>query len=1283
MNLKHFLSVAGLVCCSMLSTAASGPVEELAAQIEKRIRPVVFPGRTFDIREYGAVRGGQTDCLPAIRAAIDACTQSGGGRVLVPEGLYFVKGPVVLKSHVELHLAEGAELRFSSDEKDYLPAVPTRWEGTEVFNYSPLIYAYHVNNIGVTGKGVVNGQGTKNFATWKPGQKSDQRALRRMGTDLRPLSERLFGEGHRLRPALLEPVGCSDVLIEGITLVDAPFWVIHPVSCENVTVRGVTVYSLNQNSDGCDPESSVNVLIEDCNFTTGDDGIAIKSGRDNDAWRIGQPTENVLVRNCTFRSRTNGVCIGSEISGGVRNVCVMDCDIPLSRNGIYFKSNLDRGGYVENVRVKGIRADTLGEALIRFESDYKSESRENYPTRFRGFLFEEMTCGVAGQCGIEIGGFAALPIREVTVRDVTLGRTPEPLRINHAEEVELSGVTMNGRPVVYNTRPDRCISLDGRWNVAISDGEPAVFGSEVPVPGVITQAVPSLGEDLDANGTDTVGYDYVWYLREFEVRGAENYPRAVLKLRAKYNAKVFLNGKEIGEDLHTTYSHGTFDVSDALVRNGKNRLVVRVGSWNTATSPSKENSAEWWRNSRAPGIWDDVTLELGQNVSVKHMKILPDLKSSSTECVVTVDNRERGSQTVKVLAAVMDGDREVSRAETSLEVPAVGDGQAVLKVPSGMLRPWSPGKEGTPKLYRMTVAVTASDGRLLSRKSDDFGYRSIEVAGRDVLLNGKKILFRAENVAFVRALNRWADAVFDEAWIRAFLRAAVQEYNFNYLRIHLGHAYGKWYDIADQEGIMLQDEWRYMHDDEPVGKDREDAVTEFTRWVEQNVNHPSIVTWDQENEGNVKLEELKAALRRYDPTRLWGEDDFEARHIYEYTENIVKSPEHAISGTKPSTVLESCRLWTNEYGLLEPRENFKTSRTASGWGLFNYTREDVARLLADLHADLGTFYRSRRIQAWAPFALLSGAVNGHNFYKGNIVDSLSPQPNLLVLKKLNEPVGTSVEMLQAREWYKDKTLYAPGRRYAKKVWVWNDRNEPVEVELTVGLANEAGETLSVRRQRLTVPASGAVARELSFTMPREEGVYRIEPSLTLPDSVRIGGPGRRLMVARRLTSRIEEYMAFGGRRKPVEGSRSLMEHFIGREVPLQVQYRIEEALQGGLLDKMDYSDDPARMYTVQSTYYYDRTRQDITTLVFDKDGTVVSSTKAEAMPYVSLPAPIKKTIVEVIGKVPVDESKITRRRAGADSLYEISMIGSDLKYKLTISDSGELKDKKVSRKKSR
>ncbi len=193
-----------------------------------------------------------------------------------------------------------------------------------------------------------------------------------------------------------------------------------------------------------------------------------------------------------------------------------------------------------------------------------------------------------------------------------------------------------------------------------------------------------------------------------------------------------------------------------------------------------------------------------------------------------------------------------------------------MKVPSEMLQYWTAGKEGTPKQYCMNVCVAdAQGGNIVSDKSTMFGYRNIEVQGKDVLLNGEKIMFRAENIAFVRALNRWQNVMFDETWIRNFLRTAVQDYNFNYLRIHLGHAYSKWYEIADQEGIMLQDEWRYMHDDEPVGKDLEEVGIEFRRWIKQNVNHPSIVTWDQENEGHVRLEDLKAELRKYDPTRLW------------------------------------------------------------------------------------------------------------------------------------------------------------------------------------------------------------------------------------------------------------------------------------------------------------------------------------------------------------------------------------------------------------------------------
>ena len=213
----------------------------MVKQIEKQISAPVFPDRDYPVTRYGATDDASADSRPAILQAIDRCSSDGGGRVVIPRGRFFCKGPIVLKSNVNLHLEEGAELIFSADEKDYLPAVPTRWEGTEVFNYSPLVYAYNVKNIAITGKGTLNGQGSKNIATWKPRQKPDQKKLRKMGTELVPLYERVFGEGHLLRPAFVEPVSCTNVLIEGITLIDSPFWVIHPLFCENVTVRGVRV----------------------------------------------------------------------------------------------------------------------------------------------------------------------------------------------------------------------------------------------------------------------------------------------------------------------------------------------------------------------------------------------------------------------------------------------------------------------------------------------------------------------------------------------------------------------------------------------------------------------------------------------------------------------------------------------------------------------------------------------------------------------------------------------------------------------------------------------------------------------------------------------------------------------------------------------------------------------------------------------------------------------------------------------------------------------------------
>ena len=416
-------------------------------EIEKAIVAPAFANRTFLITAYGATGDGVSDALPAIKKAIDSCSYSGGGMVVIPKGSYFSKGTIVLKSNVNLHLEEGAEILFSTDEKDYLPAVLTRWEGTEVYNYSPLIYAYNVKNIAITGKGVINGQGSKNIAKWRDIQKEDQKLLRKMGTEVRPVYERLFGEGHVLRPAVIEPVSCSNVLIEGIKVIDGTFWTIHPLCCTNVTVRGVDVDSHNFNSDGVDPESCFNVLIENCSFRTADDGIAIKSGRDNDAWRVGQPSENIIIRNCLFDSKVNGVCIGSEISGGVRNVFIENITILSCAEALYFKSNLDRGGYIQNVHSRNVTVKNECTTLIKFEPNYKDESKNNFPTQFKGFTFKNIQAKKANESGIDISGFEGMPVEDVSIENLTVKTTPTPLIMKNAKNVSFKKVTINEKKI--------------------------------------------------------------------------------------------------------------------------------------------------------------------------------------------------------------------------------------------------------------------------------------------------------------------------------------------------------------------------------------------------------------------------------------------------------------------------------------------------------------------------------------------------------------------------------------------------------------------------------------------------------------------------------------------------------------------------------------------------------------------------------------------------------------------------------------------------------------------
>lgn len=431
-----------------------------AAEIIAKLDSVnSFQDVTYVITDFGAKGDNKTPCKDAFDKAMTQCSDNGGGTIQVPAGDYYINGPLVFKSNVQVNLQKGATLYFSTDENDYLPAVLTRWEGTELYNYSPFIYAYHVHNIALTGEGTINGNGSKKFAPWNNIQTADQKKLREMGRDVEPVWKRVFGSGHVLRPGFVEPFGCTNVRIEGITVLDSPFWVIHPIFCTNVIVRGVTVMSKNYNNDGCDPESCTNVLIENCDFTTGDDGIAIKSGRDNDAWRVGQPTENVVIRNCTFNSKINGFCIGSEMAGGVRNVFVEDITLTQSSNAIYFKSNLDRGAYIEDVYVRNIKADNVRTALIRFEPDYKSERSSFHPTAFRNFLIENVSCKNSGEVGIYLNGFEGYPPKDITLRGITINTTPVPYCMQNSENVIFDNVKINDKTLDRTPAPAPLIKL--------------------------------------------------------------------------------------------------------------------------------------------------------------------------------------------------------------------------------------------------------------------------------------------------------------------------------------------------------------------------------------------------------------------------------------------------------------------------------------------------------------------------------------------------------------------------------------------------------------------------------------------------------------------------------------------------------------------------------------------------------------------------------------------------------------------------------------------------------
>ncbi|WP_426052345.1 glycoside hydrolase family 28 protein [Bacillus sp. DC4300-2b2] len=423
-------------------------------QVLKQIKAPQFPDRELNVVHYGADAEGKELSTNAIQSAIDDAHLLKGGRVLIPEGT-FVTGALELKSNVELHLHEKAYVTFSQDPKDYLPLVLTRYEGVELYNYSPLIYAHHAENIAITGAGTLDGRGDEHhWWPWKygtngqPSQDQDRQLLFEMAEKRIPVEEREFGEGHYLRSSFIQPYQCHHVLIEGVTVKDSPMWQIHPVLSSNVIVRGVKIIGHGPNTDGVNPESCRNVLIEDCYFDNGDDCIAIKSGRNEDGRRLGVPSENIVIRRNEMRDGHGGVTIGSEISGGVKYVYAENnvMDSPNLDRALRIKTNSVRGGTIEHIYFKNNTVKSLKHEVICIDMMYEEGDAGPHRPVVRHIEVEGLKSS-GGRYGVKIAAYAHSPVTHFKMKDCVIDDVAYPLSLEHAVSPAFLKVVINGEQI--------------------------------------------------------------------------------------------------------------------------------------------------------------------------------------------------------------------------------------------------------------------------------------------------------------------------------------------------------------------------------------------------------------------------------------------------------------------------------------------------------------------------------------------------------------------------------------------------------------------------------------------------------------------------------------------------------------------------------------------------------------------------------------------------------------------------------------------------------------------
>ena len=415
--------------------------------IVNRIQLPVFPAYQINVTKLGAKGDSVTNNKAAFDKAMALCKKNNGGTIIVTKGIYKINGPIHFVSNVNLKIEKGAKIKFSDNPQDYLPLVLTSWEGTILYNYSPLIYAYECNNIAITGQGTIDGEGGKAWKAFKTKEGKGKDLSREMNHNGVALQDRKFGEGYFLRPQMIQFFKCKNILVENVRIANSPFWCLHLLKSESITVRGVSYKSLNYNNDGIDPEYAKDVLIENITFDNGDDNVAIKAGRDHEGRaNSATPSENIVIRNCNFKG-LHGVVLGSEMSAGIQNVYVENCKtVGYLKRGIYIKTNADRGGFIKNIFVRNIQLDEVEDCLY-LTANYHGEGH-GFQSDISNIHFSNITCNKASESGIVIQGFPEKKIRNISLKNIEIKSAKNAISNENADNVLMTDVFIGKRATV-------------------------------------------------------------------------------------------------------------------------------------------------------------------------------------------------------------------------------------------------------------------------------------------------------------------------------------------------------------------------------------------------------------------------------------------------------------------------------------------------------------------------------------------------------------------------------------------------------------------------------------------------------------------------------------------------------------------------------------------------------------------------------------------------------------------------------------------------------------------